>query len=202
MHNPSTCTVQFIRKESEIFGIVYSTYELQRILQLHDSGLRPPTIAKVLQEEGKQCSRVGVYKFIKRYKQSGSILRRPGSGRPSRITAEVKAIVDQRMAEDDETTAVQLHSLLISKGYILSLRTVLRCRSQLGWTFRGSAYCQIIRDANKVKRLNYALANRDYHFNDVIFTDECSVQLETHRRFSCRRRGEQPRPKPRYTRSN
>ena len=181
--------------------MVYSTYKLQRILQLHDSGLRPPTIAKVLQEEGMQCSRVGVYKFIKRYK-SGSILRRPGSGQPSRITAEVKAIVDQRMAEDDETTAVQLHSLLISKGYILSLHTVLRCRPQLGWTFRGSAYCQIVRDANKVKHLNYAQANRDYNFNDVIFTDECSVQLETHRRFSCHRRGEQPRPKPRYTRSN
>ena len=33
-------------------------------------------------------------------------------------------------------------------------------------------------------------------FTDAVWTDECSVQLETHRRFCCRKIG-QP-PKPRY----
>ena len=40
------------------------------------------------------------------------------------------------MREDDETTACQLHALLNSKGYSLSLRTILQSRSLLGWTFR------------------------------------------------------------------
>ena len=30
---------------------------------------------------------------------------------------------------------------------------VLRCRTYLGWTFRGSSYCQLIRHENKQKRL-------------------------------------------------
>ena len=34
-------------------------------------------------------------------------------------------------------------------------------------------------------------------FSDVIWTDECTVQLETHRHFCCRKKGEAPKNKPR-----
>ncbi len=80
----------------------------------------------------------------------------PGSGRPTKITEEVKKIVEEQMQKDDETTASQLHRLLIDKGHPLSLRTILRCRTGLGWTFCGSVYCQLIRHANKAKRLEWA----------------------------------------------
>ncbi len=55
----------------------------------------------------------------------------------------------------------------------------------------------MIRDANKQKRLDWALANTDRNFADVIWTDETSVQLESHRRFCCRKNGQKPRNKPR-----
>ena len=60
------------------------------------------------------------------------------------------------MRADDETTAVQLRAKLIAKGYSLTLSTLLRCIKSLGWMFRGSAYCQMIREANKAKRLEWA----------------------------------------------
>ena len=50
-----------------------------------------------------------------------------------------------------------------------------------GWTFRGSAYCQLIR--KKAKRLEFArrhLHEEEAAFNDVIFSDEATVQLESH----------------------
>ena len=102
------------------------------------------------------------------------------------------------MRKDDETTAHQLHQLLVSRGYSISLRTILRCRTALGWTFRGSSYCQLIRNANKQKRLEWARVNVSDQFDDVLFTDECTVQLESHRRFCCRKKGEAPKNKPRY----
>ena len=111
-------------------------------------------------------------------------------------------MIQSKMRADDETTAMQLHQMLTSCGYNLSKRTILHCRSALGWTFRGSAYCQLIREANKEERLRWALQYQheaDGGFQDVLWTDECSVQLETHRRFCCRKRGEPPRNKPRYT---
>ncbi len=122
----------------------------------------------------------------------------PGSGRPTKITEEVKKIVEEQMRKDDETTASQLFKLLIVKGHPLSLRTILRCRTDLGWTFRGSAYCQLIRHPNKVKRLEWARKYKEDDFTDVIWTDECSVQLESHRRFCCRKKNEPPKNKPRY----
>ena len=178
--------------------MVYSSYVKQRILRYWSEGLRAPSIAKKLLEEEVVVTRVGVHKFIEQYKRTGRISRKPGSGRPSKVTNEIKKIVDDQMENDDETSAVQLHSLLVNKGYKISLATILRCRSSLGWTFRGSAYCQLIRVINKEKRLTWAKENANEEFKDVIFTDECSVQLETHRRFCCRRNGERPKPKPRY----
>ena len=79
----------------------------------------------------------------------------------------------------------------------MSKRTVLKGRKQLGWTHCGSAYCQLIHDVNKEKRLEWALANRNDDFQDVIWTDETTVRLECHRRFSCRKKGQKPCYKPR-----
>ena len=109
--------------------------------------------------------------------------RRPGSGCCSVISDAVKAIVEEQMKSDDETTVSQLQILLSVKGFKLSLSTILRCRKALGWTFHGSAYCQMIRQANKVKRLDWARKNVhevETGFLDVIFTDETLIQLESH----------------------
>ena len=170
--------------------MVFSDYKKQRVLALASQGLKAPTIARELHKENLMCSRVAVYKFLRKYEETGSISRRVGSGRPSKETAEIKRTVEEQMRKDDETTAYQLHCLLSEKGYSISLRTILRCRMSLGWTFRGSVYCQLIHNANKVKRLQWAQEHRGDSFDDVIWTDECTVQLESHRRFACQKRGE------------
>ena len=92
-------------------------------------------------------------KFLKKYRESGTIGRKPGSGRPSIFTPDMLKLVDEAMERDDETTATQLQQILQQNGYTVSLQTILRHRSTLGWTFRGSAYCQLIRSTNKLKRL-------------------------------------------------
>ena len=179
----------------------YSDYLKRRALFFHAKGLSPPAIADALAEEGLVATRQGLAKFIRCFKETGSIKRCPGSGRPSKVTPEVKAVVEAQMREDDETRAVQLCALLRSKGYNISQSTILRSRSSLGWTFRGSAYCHMIRQVNKAKRLEWAQQyahEATMGFLDVVYTDETSIQLEAHRRFCCRKRGEPPRHKPRY----
>ena len=177
--------------------MVYSDYIKLRILFYHRKGLKTPTIYKRLQLEGIECTRENIHRFLKRYEITHSIRRKPGSGGLSAITEEIKGLVEQQMQTDDETTVLQLHKLLVSRGYKISARTVLRCRKALGWTFRGSAYCQLIRDVNKVKRLAWVRDNLNDSFDDVIWTDECTVQMESHRRFCCRKIGQAPKPKPR-----
>ena len=179
--------------------MVFSEYKKLRILvHYHQGKYKAPTITKLLRNEGLSASRQGVAEFLRRYESRGTIKRKPGSGRPSKVTAEIKQIVEEQMRLDDETTATQLHALLNSCGYSLSLRTILRCRTSLGWTFRGSSYYQLIRNVNKVKRLEWAKENIGKDFGDVVWTDECSIQLSSHRRFCCRKKGERPKNKPRY----
>jgi len=54
----------------------------------------------------------------------------------------------------------------------------------------------MIREVNKEKRLKWAKENQDMTFEDVIFTDETNVQIETHRRTCCYKRGLKPCYKP------
>ena len=178
--------------------MVYSDYVKLRILHYYYEGFTAYTIAKCLQKfDGIEVSIFGVSKFVKHFQETGSIARKPGTGRLSKITLDVKELVEEQMQRDDETTATQLHSFLLSKGINISLRTILRCRKSLGWTFRGSSYCQLIREVNKKKRLDWVLQHQHDNFEDVIWTDESSIQLENHRRYCCRKEGQRPKPKPR-----
>ena len=63
-------------------------------------------------------------------------------------------------------------------------------------------YCQLIRDANKVKRLEFAqkVLETGDTFNNIIFTDECSVSLEQFC-LTCYRKVSEParrKPKPKH----
>ena len=49
--------------------------------------------------------KIWIDKFLKVYHTTGSIKWRPGSGRISKITVEIKELVEQQMQQDDETTA-------------------------------------------------------------------------------------------------
>ena len=86
------------------------------------------------------------------------------------------------MQSDDETTATQLQDVLKQSRYKLSLSTIRRARYLLGWTFHGTHYCQLIQAASRIKRLEWAtkyIAEKD-NFDNVIWSDEMSVQLECH----------------------
>ena len=123
----------------------FSSHTKLRILYYDSKGFKPYTIARMLEKnDGITVSIFGVAKFLK---------VQPGSGGVSKITARVREQVEAKMIEDDETTATQLHQLLLENDIDISLKTILRCRTALGWTFHGRSYCQLIREANKVKRL-------------------------------------------------
>ena len=180
--------------------MVLLVYAKQRILFYSIQGKRPPAIQKLISAEGINVSRVSIWKFLKLYSKTNCLSRKDGSGRPTKLMPAVQLIVEQQMVKDDETTAFQLQKLLVEKGVNISITTILRCRDSLGWTFRGSSYCQLIRVANKQKRADWAreyLNEAETGFDNVIWSDESSIQLETHKRFCYRKRGCAPKTKPR-----
>ena len=98
------------------------------------------------------------------------------------------------MKKDDQTTAVQLYKILLNQGHQICLATLLNSKKISGWTFRVLAYCQLIRPANKIKRLKWAKENTDLQVDNVIWTDKASIQMESYRRF-CHRKKKQSTPK-------
>lgn len=178
--------------------MVYSDYTKQRILSLHWRGYRTSEIVEYLVlEDLISTTKQGVRQFLKRYRLSKSIARKPGSGLPPKLSPAIQNLIELTMQTDDETTATQLQAMLASRSVYVSLATIVRNRISLGWTYRGSAYCQLIRQQNKEKRLNWARTYLHDNFDNVIWTDETTVQLETHKRYCYRKEGSKPRPKPR-----
>ena len=104
------------------------------------------------------------------------------------------------MEKDDELTAAKLLKKLQDQlGVNFSESKVKRLRRKLGWVQTGTKYCQLIREANRDKRLQFCLKclEENEQFEDVIFTDECSVHMEKHTKLCFRRMWEQPRLKGR-----
>ena len=132
--------------------MVLTVCKKQRLLAHYQSGNAAPTIKKLLEAEGLRVGRVNIWRFLKRYSANGCLGRQEGSGRPSKLTENAMMMIEEKMQEDDETTATQFQIMLTREGYPVSLSTIKRSRKSLGWTYRGSAYCQLIKDRNKEKK--------------------------------------------------
>ena len=99
-------------------------------------------------------------------------------------------------------TSAKIQKKLAKHGISVSSSTVRRSRKQQGWTLQWTTYCQLIRDANKVKRLEFAqrVLESGETFHNVIFSDECSISLQSYRR-TCFRMADEPtkqKPKPKH----
>ena len=58
----------------------------------HRQGLKPGDISRKLKQEGIKKTGQGIAKFLAKCIDSGSVARKPGSGRPSKATAAVQTL--------------------------------------------------------------------------------------------------------------
>ena len=122
MHSVSKLSSVSWLSSEKATSMVYSSYKQQRILYYYSRRIRSSTIVKLLREEKMTASKNGVSKLIKKYVETGSLGRRPGSGRPTKITPAILTIMEDQMQRDDETMAVQLQHM----GHSISLQQKFR----------------------------------------------------------------------------
>lgn len=79
-----------------------------------------------------------------------------------------------------------------SFNIVLDIQLTKRLRRSLGWIYKSTKYGQMIRAVNKVKRLDFChrMIGLSETFEDCIFSDECSVQLENHKRKLFAKKGD------------
>ena len=143
----------------------------------------------IFKREELEVSFSSVTRIIKKYKITGSMKKGASTGRRTKLNTESQQFIEDQMRKDDETTSGRIQKKLGKRGVRVHSSTVRRCRKKLGWTLQQTRYCQLIRDANKVKRLEYAqrVLETGDTFDNVIFSDECSISLEQFRRTCYRK---------------
>ena len=116
------------------------------------------------------------------------------------VTKKMAEFMDKRLEEDEELSATELHRLIARKfGKKVSMQTIRRfLRQKLHWVAVKTKTGPMISDRNKIKRMEFAkqcIAAKD-SFDDVIWTDEISVQLVRHTRTVRVKVGKEPQYKP------
>ena len=137
---------------------------------------------------------------VSKYRRTGSVVDRPRLRPPRELSDDCYVLIDNLLSENDELTTRMLLLRLKENDPQLnvSLSTVKRARQELRWVSTMPRYCQFIREANKEKRLKWSeeqIANNE-KFDYVIFTDECSAQLDVHRRKCYRNKKQLRKLKP------
>ena len=176
-----------------------SLYARQRIVNLHQLGKNVSEISsKIREEDNVNASRSAVSLFLTRFRATGTLYDKPRTGRNKKLVIRHFDVIDEEMRRNDELSSIELARILLARCDIeVSPRTVRRVRKKLGWTWSGTKYCQLVKDVNKPKRMEHCLkvlSDRD-DFADVIFSDECSVNIERSTRRSFHKVGEPRRLK-------
>ena len=189
---PSGHSHEFLRSARSFQeNMVLPAYVKQKILDYYRQGLLPFQVLSALRAEGVSCCRQTAQMFWFYLATESNACK----DAPAVITNQVLTLVKHALEADNETTATQLHLMLTSCGIRISLSTILSRRNQLGWIFRGSKWSQNIQPASKDKRFQWAVQHlpeiQSDGLDDVIWTDETTVQLENHQTSS----GSKPRGK-------
>ena len=110
----------------------------------------------------------------------------------------MKRKIDEIYRQDPEVTASELKNVLENDlpDLRIGVSTIKRARKAAGWVCTKTRYCQMVRDVNKVKRLQFCLkiieTNED--FGNIIFTDGSSVEIERATTIRFHKAGEMYKP--------
>ena len=176
-----------------------SLYAKTRITRLHSSGASQKTILDDLRKDGIIVTRRTVRLFLKKYEQTGSFADRPRSGRPCKFPEGLNKLVSDLYENDDELSAHDV-SVILHEIFKISVSAahIRRIRRKVGLVRSRPSYCQIVREKNRVDRLNFCLEaqRRGDTFDDVIFTDESSIEMERHGKLCFRQKNAPRKLKP------
>ena len=176
----------------------------RRVITLFQRGTSVTDIQNRLAEENSAITRQSLHRLIRKFRDHGTVQDLPKRTRSIKLTDEMMEFIDSKLQENDELTAEQLRSSWkeMFPDVNISLSSIKRGRKKKGWVSTRPHYCQLIRELNKRKRLLWCefLQRSNEKFENIIFTDECTVQLDRHSRicFRKKRQGRKLKPRPKH----
>ena len=158
------------------------------VIYLKLQGYSLGVVCQRLSEEGNMVSLHRLQRLWSKLQKVHTVRDLPRATRPRLLTAEMVSALEDCLRNDDEITVRKLNTKL-GENFInfpnVSLSTIKRNRKECGWICTRPHYCQLIGDANKIKRKEWCQHQLDNNeqFENVVFTDECTVQLDLSQEF-------------------
>lgn len=168
----------------------------KRVIVLWQSRNSLPDIQRRLKEEEVEVSLRSLQRLRQKFQRFHTIKDLARATRPRILTDRMMNTIEESLQGNDELTARRLKAKLDDRFVDLpdvSLSTIKCRRKELGWVCTRPHYCQLIREANKLKRKEWCQVQLDKNekFENVVFIDECTVQLDSHGRLCFRKEKEQ-----------
>ena len=164
-----------------------------QIIDLYSKGWRVFAIRNVLKRENicvtwaaiKNVIRqheIGNFRAIQSVEESVSVFK----GLSNKELGIIKELFDK----DHTKSAREVQKVLEQNGYKASISTIKKAIDAAGFCASKPRYCQMIRDTNKQKRVDFCatLIQEDDTFDDAIFSDECSIQLHDNKTVAYRKK--------------
>lgn len=184
--NTNTKLEKYEQKKKILPNLTVSQRE--QIHLLHNQNFKPAKIAEAL-----GCCLKTVYNTLKKIKESGNYFEKPRSGRPPKVTKEVESRILDLSESNRKLTAPSITAKIKEEMDVeITDRLTAAVLARNGLHGRVAVKKPLLRDANKQKRLQFALAHADWtveQWKKVFFTDESKFNVfGTHRVQWCRKR--------------
>ena len=154
-----------------------------KVILMWKNGYPVTVIQERLLQVGVSVLKVSLFALIKKFQTFKLVVDLPKKHRSSKLIECHYHYIDEQMTADNELTLRQLFFLFRATypDVQVSISTIKLARQHLGWISKKTRYCALIREVNKEKRLLWCkerIEKNDVDLDDVIFSDESSVQLE------------------------
>lgn len=159
-------------------------YDRIRIVRVMERTFNATAAKNALAKEGICVDRKTVQNTWERYQDNNSVEYIKPPGRPN-LYRKIREYIDVKMTENNESTAGELSAMIYrDMDLLVPARTIARIRRKIGWRHVSVKYAQMVREANRLPRVKFSedIVNGHRRFDNVIFSDECTVQLESNRR--------------------
>lgn len=156
-----------------------SEFEKGQILAFDTSGKCPKEIAKHLGRDKSTVTR-----FLRRYRTTGKIERRPGSGRPRITTPQDDRHIKLLVTRDRRTPAKAIKQDLALEH--ISDDTIRRRLHEFGFLSRWAVKKPFISETNRKKRVEWAKEHLSWtkeQWGRVLFSDESPYTIRGSSRF-------------------
>lgn len=132
-----------------------------------------------------------VKKWIKRFKECGNVDDELGRGRKRATSKGNDKMICELFTKNPTTTLREGQQKLIKKGVRLSLNTLRSRLQEIGIKNRSTIIKPLLTEKHIENRLNWANANLNRDWSNIIFTDESSFIVRSYYKKAWSQKGEQ-----------